>query len=187
MCVQLLVGPKRLLGYHRITSLLLLGLATVPAIAQRVPTRALESRLRIQTAQAGVLTGRVVRVAADSVALRNEQTHDVIAVAQSDILRVEEWSGLSHGRAAQRGALIGGGLGVAALAVGLLADAQVKGESVGLTNVAIAAPVAVLLTLLGTGIGAMSGGESWQQLTPIGVGSSMQVGPTVSVGLRMNF
>ena len=176
-----------MLGYSRIASLLLLGLATVPAIAQRVPSPALDSRLRIQTAQAGVLTGRVVRVAADSLVLRNEQTHEVIAVAQSDILGVEKWSGLSRGRAAQRGALIGGGLGVAALAVGLLADAQVNGESMGLTNLAIAAPVAVLLTLLGTGIGAMSGGESWQQLTPISIGSSTQFGPTVSVGLRRKF
>lgn len=176
-----------MLRYRRIASLLLVGLATVPAMAQRVPKRALDNRLRIQTAQAGVLTGRVVRVAADTVALRNEQTREVIAVSQSDILGVEEWSGLSHGRAAQRGALIGGGLGVAALAVGLLADAQVKDESMGLSNIAIAAPVAVLLTLLGTGIGAMSGGESWQQLTAVSIGSSTQFGPTVSVGLRMKF
>jgi hypothetical protein len=174
-------------GYRRIALLLLLGLATVPAVAQRVPTRALDSRIRIQTAQAVLLTGRVVRVVADSVAIRNEQTREVITIAQSDILGVEAWSGLSHGRAAQRGALIGGGLGVAALAVGLLADAQVKGESMGLSNVAIAAPVAVLLTLLGTGIGAMSGGGSWQTLAPISIGSSTKFGPTVSVGLRMKF
>ena len=166
---------------------LLLALPSVRMAAQAVSPRVVDKRLRVTTRQAGVVTGRVVRVTTDSVALRDDRTRDERSVAQTDILAVQQSSGMSRGRAAQRGALIGAGLGIAALTAGLLADAQVDGEMMGLTNLAIAAPVAVLLTLLGAGIGAASGGEVWKPVTTAGVGSNVQLGRTVQVGLRVRF
>jgi hypothetical protein len=173
--------------FRHVACAMLLVLTSVCGGAQAVPPRVVDSRLRIQTRHAGMVTGRVVRVATDSVVLRDDKTREELAVAQSDVLSAEASTGMPRGQAAQRGALVGAGFGVAVIAAGLLADAKVDGETMGVTNVAIAAPVAVLLTLLGTGIGAALGGEAWQPLTRTHLGSSVQVGRTMSVGIRMSF
>ena len=174
-------------AFRYIACAIILVMGSVCGGAQAVPSRVVDSRLRIQTRHAGIVSGRVVRVSADSVVLRNEQSMDVMAVAQGDVLVVEEATGMPRSRAAQRGALIGAGLGIAVLAVGLLADAKVDGETMGLTNLAIAAPVAALLTLLGTGIGAASGSESWKRLPPVHIGASVPVGRVIAVGFRIQF
>ena len=166
---------------------MLLVWATVRVEAQALPTRVEDRRVRMQTAHGGVVDGRVVRVSADSVVVRDVKTQILTAVAQTDVLRAEMLTGIPRGRAAKRGALIGAGVGVAVIVAGLLADAKVDGEVMGYTNVALAAPVAVLITLIGTGIGAASGGEAWKPLAPGRIGATLHAGRTLAVGLRMSF
>ena len=175
----------RELGRYACAALLLL--ASSLANAQAVPARVVDRHLRIETQQAGIVTGRVIRVATDSIVLRDDQTRAMVTFAQSDVLRAEVASGLPLGRSIQRGALIGAGLGVAVIAVGLLADAKVKDEMFGPSNTAIAAPAAVLLTLLGTAVGAWSSGEYWTSLPPERIGVNMQVGHNMTIGVQMRF
>ena len=190
-CLNCIVDPSPATNpmreFRYVACAMMMVLASARGGAQAVPTRGVDRHLRIQTRHAGKVTGRVVRVSADSVVLRDDESTDVMAVAQSDVLAAEEATGIPWGRAVQRGALIGAGLGVAVLAAGLLADAKVDGETVGPTNLAIAAPVALLLTLLGTGIGAVSGGETWTQLTPMRIGSSVPVGRAIAVSFSVRF
>jgi hypothetical protein len=165
----------------------LVVLASAQVSAQAVPARVVDRRLRVETQHAGIVTGRVVRVSTDSIVLHDDQTRTTLAIAQTDVLRAVVASGIPLGRSVQRGALIGAGLGVAVIAVGLLADAKVDGEMMGPSNVAIAAPVAVLITLLGTAVGVWSSGESWTELAPIRTGANVQTGRSMMVGVRMSF
>jgi hypothetical protein len=182
---SLSLSRMRELGRFAFVALLLL--ASSEATAQAVPARVVDRHLRIETAHAGRVSGRVIRVSTDSVVLRDDRTRAMVAIAQTDVLRADVASGLPLGRSVQRGAAIGAGLGVAVMAVGVLADAKVDGESMGLSNVAIAAPVAVLLTLLGTAVGAWSSGETWTTLTPMRVGANVQAGRSMQIGVRMSF
>jgi hypothetical protein len=141
---------------------MILVLVSGRAEAQAVPTRLVDRRVRIQTTDQRIVDGRVLRVAPDSVFLRvfllDEESRKTTVVAQTDVLRVEELTGMPRSRAAQRGALIGAGFGVALLVTAGVSDAKIKGEMMGPTALAVAAPAAVLITLLGTGIGAAIGG-----------------------------
>ena len=165
----------------------LLVLASSESRAQAVPARVVDRHLRVETKYTGLVTGRVVRVSTDSLVLRDDQTRAMVAIAQADVLRADVASGLPLGRSVKRGALIGAGLGIGVIAVGVMADAKVDGEMHGPSNLAIAAPVAVLLTLLGTAVGAWSSGETWTTLAPRSVGANLQVGRSMMVGVHMTF
>lgn len=171
----------------QIPSVLLLVLLSTRLEAQPVLTHVLDERVRVRIRGAETLVGRAVRVTLDSLTVEDEHTRRDQSVAMSDINRIDRWTGVSRGDAALRGTLIGGGLGVAVIIAGLAADARVDGETMGYSNVAIAAPAAVLVTLVGTGIGALVGGQRWKPLAPAYVGVRMQAGHSLAVGFRMSF
>ena len=166
----------------------LLLVATGPrAFAQPVPSQAVDRRVRLATQHDGVIVGTVERVSADSLSVRSDQSGAIVRLAQTDVLRAEEAHGLPLGRSVKRGALVGAGIGAAALGVGLLTDKPRSGESMGVSNAVIALPAAVVLTLLGAAVGAWSSGETWQPVLPTRLSSTLQGGGALGVGVRLSF
>jgi hypothetical protein len=171
----------------RLAFILISVLTSVRVSAQLVPQRVADTRLRIETRHASFVVGRVVRVSADSVIVREDQTRSIVGLAQRDILVFEESLGSTRKHATQRGALFGAGLGIALIVVGVLADAKAEGEVMGPTNVAIALPLAALCPLVGAGIGAATGGERWQRPTAVQVGAAVQHSNGITIGLAVRF
>jgi hypothetical protein len=178
---------RRMRKLSRVPFCALVVLVSAQVGAQVVPARVVDRRLRIETSHADTVTGRVVRVSADSIVLRDERRDVLVAIAQRDVVGAAVASGLPLGRSIQRGALIGAGLGVVVLAAGVVADSKGDGEVVGPTSLLFTAPAAVLLTLLGTAVGAWSSGESWTVLAPMRVGACIRMGRTATVGLQLSF
>lgn len=70
-----------------------------------------------------------------------------------------------YGSSAGEGALVGGGIGLALIAAGELADAraQRRGKELFIRSSTLTVPLAVVLALIGAAIGSISGPEEWSQ------------------------
>lgn len=136
------------------------AVCALPVGAQAVPKRVVDTRLRIETHQGALWTGRVVGVGRDSVFLREDHQRAIVAIARHDVRRMEESAGVRRSRGAKRGALVGGVLGVALIAVAAQIDASHSNDGPGVRYVAV--PGALGVTLLGTGLGAAFATERWR-------------------------
>lgn len=142
--------------------------AASPAAAQAGLPVAVDQRVRVWTASAEALTGRVVAIAPDTLRLAVEG-RDPVTVPVATVRRVEVSRQSSRGARARkwaiRGAVISGVLG--AISLGLQHE-QVgeNGSSAGKAAALGAFSGGLFGGLIGAGLGAAGGGDRWEQVWP---------------------
>ena len=143
--------------------------AAVPSAAQSKLPIAVDQRVRVWTAAADAITGRVVAVTPDTVQLvqegRDPVTVAVMSVRRIEVSRGRTSRGAAFRKGAIRGAIIMGALG--AISLGL------QHEQVGEEGSSVAEAAALGLWsgglfggLIGGAIGAARAGDDWQQVWP---------------------
>lgn len=176
----------------------LTALAATTAGAQRIAAVPLGARMRIVTCTGTTITGKYGGISGDSIALAVDSMEaapvgyapERVTVARSVATScVQTWSVFEkYGSAAGRGALVGGGLGLALISLayaGDLANERRGGDTI-IPATAFAVPVALVLTGIGAWLGAISGPEQWS--VPTGMSASMRVVPGGGVtGLSVRF
>jgi molybdopterin-binding protein len=106
-CVSIAIGIVLMSG----------AIAPAAAGGQRLTERLIGSRVRIDTADGVLVTGTVVSVEADTVRLETGRASIALAVLRSRVISLEVSAGRDQARGAKRGALIGGGVGLAVMAL----------------------------------------------------------------------
>ena len=153
----------------RVVMVALLGHLAAPASAQPMLPIAVDQRVRIWTAAADAVTGRVVAITVDTVQVA-EEGHDPVTVVSRTVRRVEVSRGVaSRGagfkKGAVRGAIVLAAIG--ALSLGLQHDSVGEdGSSVGGAVALGAFSGALFGALVGGAIGAARSGDEWQQVFP---------------------
>jgi hypothetical protein len=154
----------------------LLAAAGVPkhATAQRLGDIAPGTTMRIGTCENRQLQGRVKALRPNSIIIVSdslvsdigfpiEKVQTANEVAVDCIVTYSVFK--RYGSSAGEGALVGGGIGVALIVLGEVADAraQRRGQELFARSVVLTVPLAVVLTLVGAGLGSISGPEEWTQ------------------------
>jgi hypothetical protein len=148
--------------------LLALGSA-MPARAQSLLPIKVDQRVRIWTASAEAMTGRVATLNRDTIQI-DVDGRDRVTVAAMTIRKIEVSNGQkSRGAGAKKGAIRGALIGAAIGAISL----GLQHDSVGEDETSVAEAVALGLWsgalfggAIGAGIGAAHGGEKWKQVFP---------------------
>jgi hypothetical protein len=131
--------------------------------AQSLSTVAIGTEMRVRLDESGaVVKGRLAWVRGDSIALQRHPNSEEIRVGISALQSYTLRGRRSRAAGAKRGALIGGGFGLALLATSLSYDLTSEAET-NVPSTLYVAPIAVGTTLLGTGIGALIGRKPWQK------------------------
>lgn len=167
----------------RLVAAIAITVRVLPIGAQSVPERVEDTRLRIETRQGSLWTGRVVRVGGDSIFLREDRQHGIMAIAQRDVRRIAESTGVRRARGAKRGAMVGGVLGIALIVAAARLDASFVENDGAATDLAV--PVAVGVTLIGTGLGAASAAEGWKATQELKMGAGIGMTETRSIALNV--
>ena len=154
---------------YGIVFLLALSQLTAPLAAQSKLPVAIDQRVRLWTAAAEAVTGRVVAVTPETVQVAADgQTPVTVAVAT--VRRVEvSRGGKTKGAGAKKGALWGAIISgtIGAISLGLQHDAVGEdGSSVGEAVALGLFSGALFGGLIGAGIGAARAGEKWEQVFP---------------------
>ena len=157
------------------------------ACAQRLSTVPLGSRVRIVTCTGTTNAGRFGGIRGDSVDLAMDSVVTSSVTFPPDRITVARALPVScaitysvferYGNSAGRGALVGGGLGLALVGAAWAGDRayERKGGAATIPTIAIAVPIALVLTGIGAWIGAVSGPEQWS--VPQGIGSDIRMLP----------
>ncbi|HEX6644628.1 MAG TPA: hypothetical protein VF037_08120 [Gemmatimonadales bacterium] len=168
-----------------LASILVLVLAERPsAHAQASPSVTPGARVRVHTAAAVPLTGRVVEVSGSEIILQAGSERVVMATADIRQLEVGTWRS-GAGKGARVGALVGGLVGLAA-GIALMSDDD---SFFDYGSEAIPAGVlggGVMGLGIGVVIGALSGREEWTTVQ----GSAIALEPTptrAGIGMRIQF
>jgi hypothetical protein len=162
----------------------LLLMQGAPIVAQERPSLAPGSRVRVHTAAAVPLTGRIIE-AADSLLTVQAGTERIV-VAAGDIRRLEVGTWRSGaGKGAKVGALVGG-------LVGLAASVALMSESDGFIDYGPEALPAGIFggAFMGVGIGVVIGALSSREVWTTVPGPAVAVAPATAgtgVGLRIQF
>jgi hypothetical protein len=172
-----------------VCGIVIVSCAIAPAAAhgQRLTERGVGSRVRIDTADGALVTGTVVSVDADTARIASGHATSALAVTRSRIVSYEVSAGRERARGAKRGTLIGGGIGLAVIALSLRRDTTTVDRQA--SDLGIAIPAAAIVTLLGAGLGAALAPERWE--SPSGVTAGLRFiscrGRCVGVGYRRSF
>lgn len=154
-----------------------------PAHAQEVTAIPSPARIRVETTNGALVTGRVFAVHGDSVWVQPDRENSVVMFTQGTVRQYELSRGRDRWRGARRGALITGAISL--IGVGLvLHDDLTTHDDIMIPSTLFAAPIGVLLTLLGTGVGAVSAGERWSPPQPW---RGASVGPAMSRGVSLSY
>jgi hypothetical protein len=130
------------------------------APGQRVTEALVGSRVRLETTNGAQAIGTIVSVDADSIRLESNRQNSPISLPRADVLSYDVSAGRERGRGAKRGAIVGGGLGLALVVASLRNDtATVHRRDSDLRQ---SVPIAVGITALGAGIGAALAPERWE-------------------------
>ena len=147
---------------------LILG-SSVPARAQTLLPIKVDQRVRIWTAAAEAMTGRVAAVARDTIQIevdgRARETVAAVTIRKIEISGGPKSRGAGAKRGAIRGALIGGAIGAISLAL-QHDDVGDDGASVGEAIALGLWSGALFGGAIGAGIGAARAGEAWTQVFP---------------------
>jgi hypothetical protein len=170
------------------TILTVLTAASVtPAHAQRLASVPLGSQVRLVTCAGASITGKFGGIRSDSVDLAVDSVvtstvtfpPDRVTVARAVAVDcVRTYSVFErYGSSAGRGALVGGGVGLALIGVAWAGDRayERKGGAATLPAIAVAVPIALVLTGVGAWIGSASGPEQWS--VPQGIAAQIRMLP----------
>ena len=145
----------------------LCGVSATAAAQSNLPI-AVDQRVRVWTAAAEALTGRVTSISTDGFEVSNEGRAPV-RVARATVKNIEVSGGVtSKAAGAKKGALWGGLISAAAGAVlaGLQHEEIGGGSSVGKAAALGAWSGGLFGALIGAGVGAARAGENWEQVWP---------------------
>jgi len=145
-----------------LTSAALLGGSFVAgrAHAQGVPGPAIGDRVRLEIADSvRRVTGTVAAHRGDTITVETHGEFRLVNIGS--IERYELSVGRDRPRGARRGALVGGALGLALLVGAAIEDAH-STKDVLVPGVVLVAPLAVGITALGAGVGAIAAPERWE-------------------------
>ena len=141
------------------------AMATHAAAQSKLPVT-VDQRVRVWTAAAEAVTGRVVAQTADTLQIAADGKEPV-TVAVPTVRRVEvSRGGKSKGAGAKKGALWGAIISGAIGAVLLPLQIGESGQSVGEAVALGAWSGALFGGLIGAGVGAARAGEQWEQVWP---------------------
>ena len=138
--------------------------------AQALGGIATNARIRVETTNGNLETGRVTAVRGDSVWLRIDHADTVVAYVAAQLRAYELSRGTPHARGARRGALVSGAIGLVAVGVSWYADLSASREEINFPSILFVAPAALVVTLAGTGLGAVLAEERWAAPAAIHVG-----------------
>ena len=142
---------------------------TAPLAAQSKLPVAVDQRVRLWTAAAEAVTGRVVAVTPESLQVAQDD-RDPVTVAVATVQRVEvSRGGKSKGAGAKKGALWGAIIGGTFGAISGGLQHETLGEDGSTVGEAVALGVwsgGLFGGLIGAGIGAARAGEKWEQVWP---------------------
>lgn len=161
--------------------------------AQPLATVRHGTTMRVETCTGATLTGRFEGVRADSLTLSSDSVVTSTVTFPPDRVTVTRAVATTcvrsysvferYGSSVGRGALVGGGIGLALVAVAYAGDRayERRGGAATLPAVAFAVPVALALTGIGALIGTQSGPEEWS--APRAYGMHLRVLPQGGPGL----
>ncbi len=148
----------------------LFGIMRRDLVAQtlgRIPPNA---RIRVETINGSLETGRVTAVRDDSLWLKIDRADTVAAYAVAQLRAYEISRGTPRARGARRGAPVSGAIGLVAVGASLYADLTVSREEINIPSILFVAPAALVVTLAGTGLGALLVEERWAAPAAIRIG-----------------
>ena len=139
-----------------ITAILLAGSTAQAQTAGAIGFPLPGTRVRIANTAQDTITGVVTRRSLDSLWLSDR------SVSRGEIVSLSTWE-RNRGRGAKRGFLIGGGIGLVALGVGVMEDANAPPCSlICIPATAVAGVFAVLSTGIGTLVGTGLAPREWR-------------------------
>jgi hypothetical protein len=157
--------------------------AAAPLAAQ-VARPAIGDRVLLETRAGTRVVGTVAALGADTIHLRGTWAGVTMALPVTAVAGFQTSLGYDRWRGARVGALTGGIVGAAVVALALHADATTD-AALSIPSTVIAAPAAAGLVLLGAGIGAVAMPERWTGQVPLQVGALLR-GPGHSrLGVRL--
>lgn len=183
----MLHSPFRLrfaLVHACITMLLTARMLTAQGVSR--PSFGLDDRVRIETRQGGLITGTVLDANRERIEMRVTRGNTTVSILLDSIRQYERGLAPNRKRAAGRGALIGGAVGLLGVAAAVNHDRHVVGDNYTPATW-LAAPTAVILTLLGAGIGALSAPVRWEPPVRVSVAPSRAIDGGIKVGLTIRF
>ena len=127
------------------------------------------TRIRVETANGNLETGRVVTMRRDSIWLQVDRVDSVAAYPIAGLRTYAVSLGTPRGHGARRGALISGALGLVAVGLSLHADLTTRDDII-IPGTLFVAPAALLFTLVGPGLGAVLVEERWATTESVRVG-----------------
>ena len=139
------------------------------AFAQSLGGVPAHTRIRVETANGNLATGRVVTMRRDSIWLSVDRVDPVAVYRMAELRAYAVSLGTPRGYGARRGALISGALGLVAVGLSLHADLTTR-NAIMIPATLFVAPAALLFTLVGTGLGAVLVEERWATSESVRVG-----------------
>ena len=159
-----------------IAALIVIGSCPIrPVLAQRLEAVAAGTRMRLTLCNGDVVMGESGYVRGDSLdVVIMQRTQSQAAPPLSVVRRARAIAidsirtfavVVGHDGRAGRGALIGGGLGLALIGMAAASDIayERRGGAAQLPGVAFATPVALVFVLVGVAVGSASGPERWSE------------------------
>ena len=143
------------------------------------------TRVRLETPNSTLVTGVVAAYLGDSVSLRVDRSDVTETYAVSSLRSYARSLGVDRWRGARRGALISGGIGLLATALVLREDLKPNDNII--PGTLVVAPAAILFTLLGTGVGALSAREQWSMVQRLSVGTTADTPGRLALVCRIRF
>lgn len=144
------------------------------------------TRIRVETANGNLETGRVVTMRCDSIWLQVDRVDSVAAYPVAELRAYAVSLGTPRGHGARRGALISGALGLVAVGLSLHADLTTR-DDIMIPGTLFVAPAALLFTLVGTGLGAVLVEERWATTQSVRVGLVPGGGGRLAFAYRVMF
>jgi hypothetical protein len=151
---------RQLTGHSVFGIALTCAFACRAAIAQAPGGIPANARVRVETTNGNLETGRVVATRRDSLWLRIDRVDSIAAYPIAGLRTYAVSRGTPRGHGARRGALISGALGLVAVGLSLHADLTTRDDII-IPATLFVAPAAIIFTLVGTGLGALFVEERW--------------------------
>jgi hypothetical protein len=146
-----------------------ISVLTATASAQSTLPIAVDQRVRLWTAAAEAITGRVTAISRDTLQIavdgRDQTTVAVTTVRRVDVSRGQQSKAAGARKGAIRGALISGAIGAVLLAL-QHDNVGEDGSSVGKAVALGAWSGGIFGGLIGAGVGAARAGEHWEHVWP---------------------
>jgi hypothetical protein len=161
-------------------------LAAAPLRGQASPRLEVGDRVRLETRDGVRIVGTVTSLGRDTIRLRGDRMGATATLPLASVHGYQIPDGRDRWRGARIGALVGAAAGAGLVALALHVDATADGD-IMIPATFFAAPAALGLVLVGTGVGAAAAPERWTELAPLRVGGVRHppAGPSVRLGFAL--